>query len=390
MTAFPEIAFFLSRDFPVRPPDALWKKPMPVDRQAFSGSGRKTEDLVLTYGQFFAAVRAFLEQDAFAMLINGLSRKAGQPVSSKEIRTIGICLEKHGQFYHPCCIEARTHDGAVQFVLNVAVSDAGRQCLTREYATLEKLDQQTGCPYLPEVYGHGEVNVSETSVSSMFLGEWFHGYHEFHLSDDRDDGKRKIHIWNPENEAFFLTPPQTLQVYRLAGAILTCYYDVETTERIFPWHHAAGDFVVKIAQGAIHLRLISARGHMPLMAVEPGDASAMLEAMTAFLLETTLQMRLDRLDGVFDVVWAEDPAVEATLNGVFDGLIQKPEIEAFGDPFAAVFKKYLLSWTEDDLYALSRRIADRYPPQTPEARLLETNLRAHSAVLYLAIQNRQG
>jgi hypothetical protein len=388
MTASHKFAFFLSRGFPVDKTDALWRKPLPRHRQSFTGESRAPEDAILTYGEYFSAARSFLEQDEFGILRRALSIWAGRPVGSKDIEAIEIYLEKHGELYHPCRIEIRIHDADVSLVLNVAVAEPGRRCLTREYGVLEKLGRRTGCPYLPEVYGLGEVNISDTLSLVMFMGEWFDEYHEFHLSDDPADGKRKICVWDPANGAFFLTPEQTRQVYRQAAAILTCYYDVETSEEIFPWHHAAGDFVLKAADDTVQLRLISARRYEPLMTVEEGDAATMLEAMMVFLLNLTVQMRLDRLDGIFDMVWAEDQTVEAILDGFFDGLSRKSEIEAFGDPFAECFRQYMLSWTEEELVELIRQVAGRYHPQSPEAQVLKAGLSRHAAVLYRAVQNR--
>ena len=62
---------------------------------------------------------------------------------------------------------------------------------------------------------------------------------------------------------------RSIEVYRQAAFILTLYYDVETFEQIFPWHHAAGDFVVKADEGAVDVRLVTARQYAPM--IEPND-----------------------------------------------------------------------------------------------------------------------
>jgi hypothetical protein len=39
-----------------------------------------------------------------------------------------------------------------------------------------------------------------------------------------------------------------------------------------------------------------------------------------FFLNLSIRMRLDRYDGVGDIVWADGPVVQSTLDGVMDGL----------------------------------------------------------------------
>ena len=51
---------------------------------------------------------------------------------------------------------------------------------------------------------------------------------------------------------------------RQAAMILTACYDPVTTEQIFPWHHAAGDFVIRCDKDTLSVRLITARGLVPV------------------------------------------------------------------------------------------------------------------------------
>ena len=92
---------------------------------------------------------------------------------------------------------------------------------------------------------------------AMFLGEWFSGFNEFHLSRDPATGQGRILVWDYGAGDFFLSPEQAAGVYKEAAKILTAYYNLETFEQIFSWHHAAGDFVLKLEKGRMKVRLIT-------------------------------------------------------------------------------------------------------------------------------------
>ena len=104
----------------------------------------------------------------------------------------------------------------------------------------------------------------------MFLGEWFEGYNEFHISLDPADEKHKIIVWDHEHGNYFLSTDQTKALYRQAAKILTCYYNVETFEQISSWHHAAGDFVLKCQNDEIDLKLITVRQYRPMFGNDIG------------------------------------------------------------------------------------------------------------------------
>ena len=92
-------------------------------------------------------------------------------------------------------------------------------------------------------------------------------------------------------------------------------------------------------------------------------------------------MRLDRIDGIGDVVWSDDFAVEETINGFFQGLALKPPIPLFGDPLDVCFKGYLSFWTEQELYDLAETIVNLYNPGSPDVPVMKKNLKEHIKVL---------
>ena len=186
--------------------------------------------------------------------MQAVSRHFIRRVLLYEIEEIRIILDKHGAFYHPAKIEVALKDSSISFVLNIAVTEAGQQCAQSEYRILKRLNADFPHSFIPEVYARGSDMIQTGSVETrMFLAEWFEGFNEFHLSLDPSDGIYKIAVWDNNHGNFFLTNPQTMHLYRQAAKILTYYYNIETFEQIFSWHHAAGDFVLKCRFLFIHL-----------------------------------------------------------------------------------------------------------------------------------------
>ncbi|MEA3279680.1 MAG: hypothetical protein U9Q38_03655, partial [Thermodesulfobacteriota bacterium] len=305
---------------------------------------------------------------------------------------IRVCLIKHGEFYHPSLIEAVLNKHSYKFVVNVAISATGRHCIEREYNSLKRLGNDFSFSSIPKIYGYGKACVKKSRhTMSMFLGEWFEGFNEFHISHDGSDNKHKILVWDSEKGNYFLSPDNTLELYRQAAIILTGYYNIETFEQIFPWHHAAGDFVVRLQKNKDELKLITVRQYAPMFAKKEDDNTGrdvemILEALLVFLLNLSIRMRLDRIDGVGDIVWSDDIAVQGTLKGFFQGLRRKGSTGLFSDSFDTYFHDYLLSsCAEKDFYDLSLAIVNSYNPLAPEIPVLRQNIKKHAEVLFNAL-----
>ena len=172
--------------------------------------------------------------------------------------------------------------------------------------------------------------------------------------------------------------------------ILTCYYNIETFEQISPWHHAAGDFVIKLFDNKIKARLVTVRQYAPMfeqkeMEDQDKGADLILEALLVFFLNLTIRMRLDRLDGTGDMVWSNNIAVEGTLRGFFQGLALKSKDGLILEQLVDIFQNYLSRCTEADLFDLTQAIVDKCDPRAPEIAVVKENLKAHAAILYSAI-----
>jgi hypothetical protein len=170
--------------------------------------------------------------------------------------------------------------------------------------------------------------------------------------------------------------------------ILTLYYDVETYRMIFPWHHAAGDFVIHFERGGsrnkLDAKLTTARGYEPFIgsnddAIHPGLA------LFYFLLHLSLQMRLDRLDGIGDIVWADEICVDATIAGFFAGLESKKSFrDLFGSPYE--FLMLLRSFSMEALAATFSPVVEQYE-KTKDYQIIDRNLGNHIERLFFILQN---
>ena len=354
----------------------------------------KQDAISISHGDYFCAVRDFLERNSFRLILSALSQQIRQEVPLRKIKEIRIYLEKHGEFYHPARIETVLPESIVSFVLNVAVSGAGKECAQREYRLLQKLNKDFAFSFLPGVFGQGRVFIQAANRElQMFLGEWLEGYNEFHISRDPLDDKLKIVVWDQKGGNYFLTTSQTMELYRQAAMVLTGYYTVETFEHIFSWHHAAGDFVVKCQNDKVEVKLITVRQYGPMFASNNGpdspspDAVIMLEALLVFFLNLAMRMRLDRLDGTGEIVWSDNVAVKQSLRGFLDALALKPPIGLMAKPLVDCFQQHLSFYARAELLALNRALVAKYHPRSPDLAVIEQHLAQHVDDLYAAAQH---
>jgi len=344
-------------------------------------------DFSVSYGDYFTAVQSFLEENNHQILREAVSLQSRKNISPDQPLSKNVYLEKHGALYHPSRIELIFREETIQFVLNVAVSASGRKIIDQEYAALTRLCKDLHCPYIPAVYGKGSGRAGQGSYP-MFLGQWLEGFHEFHLSET-SPGKREIVVWDMVSGNRYLSDKQAKQLYRKAAFILTSCYHPITFEHIFPWHHAAGDFVVGLQDNLLDLRLITVRGYSSLRADNVDiNLQSILETMLVFFLTLSIRMRIDRLDGVKELAWADDFSVQETLNGFFEALETMPEETTRGIPLAECFEYYLFSMEEKNLLSVAEEIVDHYHTQVIERKIIQENIEAHIACIKQGLINR--
>lgn len=348
--------------------------------------GYENDSATLSYGDYFQAITSFLKKDGKAILIQALFYAINPDIFEKTIEKISIIAEKHGEFYHPARLSVTVEGVTRQFVLNVAVSETGKRFIQKETELINKLSQDGSHHYLPRVFGFGKAPVPGRQPELLvFLGDWFEGYHEFHITESIETTTMVV-VWNPVNGNFYLSDDKKHELYRQTARILTSYYNPETFEQIFPWHHAAGDFVLKIQADQLSVRLISVRGYQALVNNTERDPLSVLEALLVFLLNLSIRNRLDRTDGVGEIVWADDFVVAATIDGFFEALGDKKKYYGMTEPIDVFFRYYLSSLSSSILSELFADIVQTLPASDPETQRVKTEISHHSAVFYHAVQ----
>jgi hypothetical protein len=373
------------------------------------------DELETTYGKYFHSIRDFLSCDGFRAFLSSISQKLERQIYIKEVNEIIVRTEKHGLLYHPASIESILTNGKVKFGLNVAISDIGKQWLKEECNVLRKIHVKFDPPYLPRVYCFDELN-----AMSFLIEDWFEGYHEFHITKDKD-GTQRLKLWDFDHGYTYLSPEQSFEIYKQASQILTLYYDLKNFSQIFPWHHAAGDFVVRmedrvvshphpvppasrgrelicsadkyspstggrgLGRGGIDVRLTTARRYEPFMGFLEKDTLNPVIALCYYLLNLSIRMRLDKLDGLGEVVWAGDTCVKATLTGFFEALKLKVDLKNYFDQ-EEDFASLLQSFSQEELKAIFDPLIDQYRG-TEDFPVIMSNIDRHVSEIYTTLQN---
>ncbi len=360
---------------PVKASDPIWSRPLP----AGPGTLKPGESVAaVTYGQLFQAVADFLENTVGRQkpaLLPGL--QAATPVR--------ILLVKHGAFYHPCRVA--TGPGSQPLVVNVAVSQAGRNTIDSEFKSLARLGNAQAAGFVPHVHLLGAGRCCQGQELPMFLGQWLEGFREFHLGIQ--DGKQAVMVWNPDGSRPVLSRLQVREIMRQAAFILAACYDPISMEAITGFHHAAGDLVVRPGRGdCLQVRLVSVRGYRPLAGPpdqEP-DLQTILDGLLVHLLKSSLQLRLDRLDGVGDYVLYPSWLLDAFWQGFAEGITWSLKELGIPSELTAVMADYFRNHALADWAEIAGQWLQKFPASSPERRLWETNLENHLSCLQAAVR----
>ena len=355
---------------------SMWRAPLPTRPFPTAAAGPNPGSI--TYGAYFEAVAAFVKSGRCRHLRQAAAAEMGHAVAFEDVTAVDISLEKHGACYHPGRLAATVAGRRLTFVVNVAVSDAGRAGLAEEVACLRRLAGMYRERHLPTVYAAGRIRTARGSWVEMFLARWFDGFHEFHLT--ANGGRKAIRVWDAGNAVRLMTQEQAREMFSRAAAILTAYYDIKTSEQIFNWHHAAGDFVIN-TQDPVAVKLITVRRYAPLFRQAAVDAAGLLQSFLIFLLKTSLHMRIDRVDGTGVLGWFGDEAVYGTVDGFLQGLALQAAAGRIPAAWVAVVAEYLKTLAEADIRYLLRSIVEGRPAHAPDRPLLQQHLDQHVAVL---------
>jgi hypothetical protein len=381
----PPIHFFLAdTDHPLSSDHPLWQKRLP-ERKESVALATNSPSHVMTYGDYFNAITDFCTANTWHTIISAMRQRLQRPVSDQEIIDLSIFLEKHGALYHPARVVVSTPDQTIPFVVNVAASGAGRRTLPKEMDALERLGDQRPFGWLPTVYS------GVTEPTPMFLADWFDGYHEFHLTRSKKNANLSIIVWDGAETPHLFTEKQSADLYRQASMILTACYNPVSTDQIHPWHHAAGDFVVREKGNTVDVKLITVRNYAPIdmLTSVPEDEQTLLDNLILFCLHLSIGMRLDRLDGVMEMVWAPETCLVPVIDGFFKGLDLTGRLSGFPDTFTSIFKDYCCHQSEGQLMDMARQLVQSLlNGQDEDSRIVDQHVERHVRQIRHCIQNQ--
>lgn len=362
--------------------------PLPSGRPAAAALD-KDSGAAVTYGDYFTAACDYLSRDRMAALVQAAGLATGQPVTLNPAAPVRIHLVKHGAFYHPALVTLPVGRSALPLALNIAISRQGRTQLPLEVESLRRLHRYIPENRIPQVYHCGNGCAPNHPPFPMFIAQWFTGFHEVHPSRAPDPARRRWSVWDSEQGPWHFDMRQTADFFRQAAHILTGCYDPHTLSAILNWHHAAGDFVVQRNPSGLHVRLITVRRYAPLFhrsADEALDLQLLLDALAVFLMRMSLWMRLDRLDGVGEMVWAPDRTLLPIWKGFVTGLGGLSAHNAFPEAFVEGAMRYLAGHTAEDWLRVGLDIVARYPADLAESVLMKRHLDRHAAGLASVIR----
>jgi hypothetical protein len=344
----------------------------------------------LTLADYFGALQKFIMLDDGNLLCSALIKQGQQTdISLSGISEVIIRSEKHGAFYHIASVEISGLKKIIKFALTTALSESARTSLNKEYVILKQLSE-INPDLIPKIYCKESVPCKIESGSENFLtifGEWFDNYHEWHASDDPESGSRKIQLWDYKNGYRFLSDGESYELLRQTAYILTCYYDQVTFQQIYPWHHGAGDFIVSASSGAISVKLITTRQYEPLVHFEQAEEADRLVAAIQFLLNLTLRIRLDRLNGVGEPVWLGTFSVQAAVAGFCGGLAASQAEDRLMIGPVAEFMEIMQSFDAREIYDMYDSLLAIYAEEDQDDfRLIREKLADHAAELHETLQ----
>ncbi|MHC1729444.1 MAG: hypothetical protein AB9866_26155 [Syntrophobacteraceae bacterium] len=342
----------------------------------------------VTYGRYLRSVAAYLSAYSFRAIREVLARNPEPAPPLRKASTIALVSEKHGALYSVCRLTIRFPGAAYSFAVNTAFLPQQQAFLQLEYRLLRDLYRKFRLPYLPRPLLSGRTTLQGHSGAPpvrLFIAEWFEKHHEFHLTEEKTQTGLRVGVWNYRPEPCYLSSLQTEQLYENASRILTACVDTETFRQIYPWHHAAGDFVVDETRAPVAVRLITTRDYRCLLR-KKSDADDKMLGSLHFFVNLSIRMRIDRLDGTGELAWADSAEC---LPGVIRGFLlawegktlENPELPEAGDIFAL-----FLHFSHEERLAFAEVAAGDGQIESGEGSFLAQHLPGHIRELSAALE----
>lgn len=364
--------------------DQALSKCIPVSRPENGAHSPGT----VTFRAYFKGVERFIREnwDRLQSAIFEVDRDF-----SGIIKGFDVISEKHGSDYHPARVMVTGDRCAYSFVANVAVTERGRSRLATEFSVLQRLYAKHDRAFLPRAYFRDDLRATDEQGHSlpmdMFLGEWLEGYHEFHLGPHPETGDLAMALWDMDRGTAFLSGEQAREVYRQAAFVLTYYFDPETFHEIFPWHHAAGDFVVACSGDRVDVKLIAARQYAPRIEFARSKLENQIYSLLLFFANLTIRMRLDRSDGVGEIVWADECCLDGSVQGFVDAMWEKVAGGRCSTALWSTFRRVARDMPPDEMADLFASVVESYPEQAPDVPVIQNHLVDHIVRVYQQVRN---
>jgi hypothetical protein len=343
----------------------------------------------LTLGDYFSCIERFVCRDNGQLLSRILYEHYPDCMPFNRLRKVTITSEKHGACYHIARLTLQAESASRTLAVTAAVTKNSRQSLEREFMQIGGLNEKYNLPFLPQVYCQGHESCKTpagTATISFVLGQWFSGFHEWHLSHDNADNGQKIVLWDTQTGNRFLPDSTTRALIRQAATMLTLYYDCRTFQQITAWHHAAGDFIVRDKGDGLDVRLITVRGYEPLPGFSPDEGTGIEIPLVVFFLNLTMRMRLDRLNGVGELAWLKKFVVDETVSGFLEALAIHEKEGRLANGFADDFQTLLKTFQPQDFLDLYPQLVAADERTTrQEAEFLKKRLPEHCQQLCSAV-----
>ena len=346
----------------------------------------------LTLKDYFGALQKFILSGDGKYLHAALEkiRLPGSNSPPADISEIHIHSEKHGAYYHIASIKPAGFDKNVKLAVTTALAHTAKVSLQKEFLLLQQLSKKNS-EFLPALFYKKSVPWQTDSGEAEFymvLGEWLADYHEWHISDNPAEKKQQIQLWDYEKGYRFLSDAESHDIIRQAAYILTSCYDQVSYRQVYPWHHGAGDFVVKADTGTIQVKLITVRQYEPLVHFAQTEEHDRLVAAIQFLLNLSLRMRLDRIDGVGEPGWLDAYAVQGAVAGFFAGLGDASKTNSLFIGPMNEFLEILRSFDTREIYDMYESLLQIYADEDQDDfRLIREKLTDHAADLRKALQD---
>jgi hypothetical protein len=337
----------------------------------------------LTLGDYFRGLENILFTIPPADLATLFKQFFGPQTKLEELSQINICSEKHGALYHIARITLIKDEAQITLAATTAIADKSRRFLLNEFGLLKSLNSTHTKGYLPKIYSFEEGTWQTQEGSEEFscmLGEWFINYHEWHLAQTPDEHTKQICLWDSEAGNRFLSESVGSQIIKQSSAILTYYYDPASGRMLWPWHHAAGDFIVRIENNSVDVKLITARGYVSLFELADDETST-LTNLVGFLLLTTLRLRLDKLNGTGKAVWLDSYSVAAAVEGCIEALHTHEISGKVPAGFTSEFIELFQYLDADTLSQMCEMVVDYFAGDEGDLALLQQHVTAHCHTL---------